>query len=43
VDEEEAEFFPDAKDTLTETQEAKALKEFNDRKKKEVRKQEHAA
>jgi hemerythrin-like domain-containing protein len=40
VDEEEDEFFPEAKDTLSRDQEEKALKEFNDRKDKEVSKQE---
>jgi hypothetical protein len=43
VDEEEEEFFPDAKDTLTDAQETKALKEFNDRKDAELQKQEELA
>jgi len=43
VDEEEDEFFPEAKDTLSDTQEKKALKEFNTRKDAEVDKQEEKA
>ena len=40
VDEEEEDFFPDAKDTLSDTQEQKALKTFNDRKDAEMERQE---
>lgn len=40
VDEEEEEFFPEAKDTLSDKQEAEALKAFNKRKDAEVEKQE---
>jgi len=40
VDEEEEEFFPEAKDTLSDEQEAEALKAFNKRKDAEVDKQE---
>ncbi|WP_189494775.1 hemerythrin domain-containing protein [Algimonas arctica] len=43
VDEEEDEFFPAAKDTLSDAQETKALKEFNDRKDAEIQKQEELA
>ncbi|MGJ8559682.1 MAG: hemerythrin domain-containing protein [Litorimonas sp.] len=43
VDEEEKEFFPDAKDTLSDAQEKAALKEFNDRKGAELQKQEELA
>lgn len=43
VDEEEKDFFPDAKDTLSDTQEKEALKEFNDRKDAELQKQEELA
>lgn len=43
VDEEEEDFFPDAKDTLSDSQAADALKEFNDRKDAEIQKQEDLA
>lgn len=40
VDEEEEEFFPEAKDTLSDQQERKALKTFDKRKDAEVERQE---
>ena len=43
VDEEEEDFFPDAKDTLSNTQEEKALKAFNKRKDAEMDRQEEMA
>lgn len=43
VDEEEEDFFPDARETLSDKQEAAALKEFKTRKKAEVKKQEEMA
>jgi len=43
VDEEEEDFFPDAKDTLSDKQATEALKEFNTRKDAEVEKQEELA
>lgn len=43
VDEEEEEFFPDAKDTLSSTQEKKALRDFDKRKDAEIERQEEMA
>ncbi|WP_298912835.1 hemerythrin domain-containing protein [uncultured Algimonas sp.] len=43
VDEEEEEFFPDAKETLSDSQEEEALRMFNKRKAAEVDKQEELA
>lgn len=43
VDEEEEDFFPDAKDTLSDAQEKEALKEFKERKAAEMEKQEELA
>ncbi|MGB3456173.1 MAG: hemerythrin domain-containing protein [Litorimonas sp.] len=43
VDEEEEDFFPDARETLSDTQEAEALKSFNHRKAAEVDRQEALA
>jgi len=43
VDEEEAEFFPKAKKLFKKSEEKEMLEDFNDRKPKEVKKQESAA
>jgi hemerythrin superfamily protein len=43
VDEEEEDFFPDARDTLSDKQESKALEEFTERKEAELKRQKEEA